>query len=202
MKKYLRGLALVLALVLALTLAAFAAEEGGKADIIIKNNNARVTFVDADEEKLTVTYTDTEVIEDGAYYMVVMVKGGEDGYTITKDSVLYIDQVTGDSSGSISFTVYPSHIEDSVILISGAGLSGESGPLIAAIIDAKFILGDVNGDKYVDTFDAIMILQSRVSLRELTAEQKIAANVDGDADIDVADAVMILQLIVGLIESF
>jgi len=202
MKKLIRMTALVLALVLTLTLTAFAVDDEAKAEIVIKDENAEVVFADNDGEKLTVTYTNKSTIKDGGYYMVLVVKGDEDGYSIGKETILYIDQVTGDDTGSISFDVYPSSIEDSVILISGVGLSGEQGPLIAAIIDAKFLLGDVNGDKYIDAFDAVMILQSVARMRTLTEEESVAANVNEDSDVGVADALLILQLIVGMIDSF
>lgn len=201
MKKRLIGLMLVLAMLVCLAVPAFAAQSG-KADVVIKNDNATVTFTDEDGEKLTVTYTDVDVIVEGGFYMVLVVRGSEDAYTIDKNSILFIDQVVGDDSGSITFEVFPSCIEDSVILISGVGLSGERGPLLAAIIDSKYILGDVNGDGYVDTFDAIVILQSAASLRTLTDDEKQAANVSGDDYVDTFDAIKILQLVAGLIDSF
>ena len=201
MKKRLIGLLLALTMLVCLAVPAFAAQSGG-ADIVIKNDNATVTFTDEDGEKMVVTYTDEDVITEGGFYMVLVVRGTEDAYTIDKNSILFIDQVVGDDSGTITFEVFPSCIEDSVILISGVGLSGERGPLLAAIIDSKYILGDVNGDGYVDTFDAIMILQSAAALRTLSAEEKQAANVSGDNYVDTFDAIKILQLVAGLIDSF
>jgi hypothetical protein len=67
-----------------------------------------------------------------------------------------------------------------------------------------FELGDVNGDTYVDSGDAIVVLRYSVGLINLTDQQCRAGNVTGkpnDRDIDSGDAIKILRYSVGLIPS-
>lgn len=70
----------------------------------------------------------------------------------------------------------------------------------AASPDAAY--GDVDGNGTVDASDALMVLQSSVQLRTLTADQAILADVNTDGKIDASDALNILQKSVGLIHRF
>lgn len=62
-------------------------------------------------------------------------------------------------------------------------------------------LGDLSGDGYIDAADALLILQSSVGLRALSAEQQALADVSGDGYIDAADAILILRYAAGLIDA-
>ena len=213
MKKFVRLMAMVLALVLCLGMAAGAADPV-KADentlaTIYGMNGATVKFATTGEkeEKILVTYTD-DAIREGGFYLVMMLTPtvdettGQTVYNPTKGSILYIDQTTGSADHSVSFTVYPSEIKDSAILIYGTDISGEADSLIAAIIEGKYILGDVNGDERVNSRDALLILQSVVGIATLTDDQKLAANTNGDKNVNSRDALLILQLVVGIISEF
>jgi hypothetical protein len=174
-------------------------------------NGATAEFVQESEEKMTVTYESNSLI-DGDQYLILMVKGTPNegvnvspnmtlnsdqvSYQITESNILYIDQVAAES-GKIVFTVYPSSVQDSIILITGA-----SGTLIAAIVDAKYMLGDLTGDGEVDVADAMALLQYVAGIdTSLTETQLKAAELNGVAGIDIADAMVLLQYVAKVIPS-
>ena len=64
-----------------------------------------------------------------------------------------------------------------------------------------FRYGDLNRDG-VDVADAMMVLQSVVSIITLDEYQAAAAKVAGEADISVLDAMLILQYVVGIVTEF
>lgn len=72
---------------------------------------------------------------------------------------------------------------------------------ITVTVTAKAQLGDVNGDGYIDSADAMLCLRSAVGLTELTAEQKSAADVNKDGFVDAGDAIKILRYDAKLIDS-
>ncbi len=67
---------------------------------------------------------------------------------------------------------------------------------------AKGLMGDVNGDGFVDVEDAMMILQYEVGMLSDTDLNLLVGDVSGDGFVDVEDAMLILQYEVGLIEKF
>ena len=73
---------------------------------------------------------------------------------------------------------------------------------ITVTVTAKAQLGDVNGDGYIDSADAMLCLRYSVGLaKELTEEQKSAADVNKDGFVDAGDAIMILRYDAKLIGS-
>ena len=54
-------------------------------------------------------------------------------------------------------------------------------------------LGDVNGDGKINALDALLILQARNDLINLTAEQFARADLDGDGELSAKEALRILQ---------
>ena len=192
MKKWIRALALMLSLTMLLSVTALALGENEKATITDKATGATATFDSSNSEIIRVTFSSASLTA-GQQYLVLMVKGSEGDYTITDKTILYIDQTAaaadeGGGNPSVSFQVYPSSIQDSVILIAGVGVNGEAGPLVAAIVDAKYILGDVNGDGIVTSADAVMALRAVVGLEVLSEKQMLSANVDGQIAFTSADA--------------
>jgi hypothetical protein len=165
-------------------------------------NGATAEFVQESEEKMIVTYTDNNV-QEGTQYLLLMVTcnnldtvaveegeiKGTPNYTVSDSSILYIDQATA-SAGTVTFTnVYPSSVQDSVILIA----SQETGLVIAAIVDAAYLLGDVDGDGSVTVTDATKILKYLAGKETLSGTQLQAANVDKKDGITVTDATKILK---------
>lgn len=62
--------------------------------------------------------------------------------------------------------------------------------------------GDVNGDSFINSGDALLVLRCSVGLETLTATQKNAADVNSDGSINSSDALKILQYSVGEIKAF
>ena len=63
-------------------------------------------------------------------------------------------------------------------------------------------LGDVSGNGEITAYDASLVLQHVVGLRELSPDERKVADVTGDDTISALDAAWILQYTVGLITSF
>lgn len=197
MKKLTRLTALLLALTLTLSFTALAEDaktENDKATIKNVLTGATVTFDETVDEKILVTYTSEDLVP-GSFYLVMMVSSDAQGNygAITKDNLTYIDQVTADESKSISFTVYPSKLTTSVILITSA-----EGTLKAAIVEAKYILGDVDGSGEVDVGDVTALLRYVVGLSTASDITEPAADVDGSGEVDVGDVTKLLRVVVGL----
>ena len=61
---------------------------------------------------------------------------------------------------------------------------------------AKYSTGDVNMDTQINSSDALLILQSIVNLKTLSAEQKTLADMNSDHRVNSADALAILNIVV------
>jgi hypothetical protein len=64
------------------------------------------------------------------------------------------------------------------------------------------LLGDVNGDGWIDTEDAGMVIDYYYGIRELTEEQLLSADVNKDGWIDTEDAGKIIDYYYGIILDF
>jgi len=62
----------------------------------------------------------------------------------------------------------------------------------------EFIMGDVNGDSIVNSFDAALVLQFASELMRPTQNQELAADMNGDGNIGSNDAILILRGVAGL----
>lgn len=197
MKRRVRQLALLLAAVMLLSVTALAEEAGttsDKATITINDEltGATATFDTSNSDIINVTFTSSSLV-NGNQYLILMIKGTSDGSnfpTITEDSILYIDQ-TEAANQTISFDVYPSSIQDSVILITGV----DGGPLVAAIVNAKYILGDVNGDGEVNASDVVRLAQYFVGNNSISGAE--AADTTGDGELNSADLIRLARFLVG-----
>lgn len=156
---------------------------------------------DTEGDVVTVSVTSAS-LHAGSQYVILMIKSTDgENFTIDAGSVLYIDQAAAASSGengTVTFDVYPSSMTDSVILIAGAA----DGLLKAAVIEGKYVLGDVNDDGYVNADDALQILRHAAGYITLGEEAALAANTHKDGYINADDALMILRYAAGFIGSF
>ena len=59
--------------------------------------------------------------------------------------------------------------------------------------------GDINKDGWINSTDALLILQDSVGIRSLNQEEKKLADLDNNRNISTADALIILQISVGLL---
>lgn len=195
--KKLRLTALLLALCMLLTIPAMAAgpvAENDKAKVtVVEGAGASVAFDASNDEIIDVTVT-SNLLEANGQYVIMMIRSTDgENYTINEDSILYIDQAAAAASGAggtVKFSVYPSVLASSVILIAGA----KDGLLKVAIVEGKYVLGDVNEDGVVSTLDAVAILRRVAGTYEgKFNEQAADTNVDGS--ITTIDAIRILRLI-------
>ena len=116
----------------------------------------------------------------------------------TEQNLQYIDQ----SGTDTTFTLKPKGLEaDKTYRVYVSTASKE--PTEAASFSygekPSYTLGDVNEDGYIDTVDALWILQCYVKKRELSLD---CADVNHDGMIDTVDALKVLQFYVGKITSF
>ena len=175
----------------------------------IGTNEADEDYIpDTESEKYEVTYEKTGLT--GMYLVVALSAAEQKDAPGTYDvgepgdgNILYIDQVTagdadGDGISDITFTVYASQMTDSVIAIYGVVPGSESKVLHALIVDAAYILGDVDGDGAVTASDAAKLLRVVAKLESLDSKQTLAGNVDGDTAITASDAAKILRVVAKL----
>jgi len=146
--------------------------------------------------------TVTGLTANSQYLLLVM--SGASG-TPTSSNIVYIDQ-TSDSSGSVSFSAYPSSLADGayrVYLVGSDRAFTEASPLATFSYYAPYVLGDVNEDGRIDTSDALLVLQHIVKNVTLTGNKFSAADVAATKGvIDTSDALRILQYIVKNISTF
>lgn len=161
---------------------------------------ATVVFNDENQEHLSVTLPGQVANKQ---YLVLVLKAELDENGDIKEvsdietpNILYIDQTTADATGVVTFNkVFPKTICDSVICITGEGLSDK---LVVGTIKAGFRLGDTNSDDCLDFTDAILVLQYEAGLPMAVAFNEAAGDVTGEGDIDFTDAIRILQHEAGL----
>jgi hypothetical protein len=149
-----------------------------------------VTINSANENVIDVTIVNPSEQQ----YLVVMLQGTSESEPPTEKNILYIDQGAKDSSGNLTFQVYPKSIQNSVILIYGA----DGTTIKAAIVDAKFVLGDANGDGEFDIRDVTELLRYLVNLSTVSSFNVQAADVDGVSGVDVRDVTKMLRVLVNL----
>lgn len=203
--KKMRMIAMVLALCVLLSIPSMAAggpvAENDKATVtVVEGAGASVAFNASNPEIIEVTVT-SNLLVPGDQYVILMVKSA-DGVNYDLDdpaNILYINQTeqagaaASGTSGSVSFSVYPTALSDSIILIAGA----KDGLIKAAIVDGKFVLGDVDGNGAVDAND--LVLLARYMVGDVSADEidQGGANVDRLGEIDANDLVLLARVLVG-----
>lgn len=188
MKRMIRALVAAAVLVSSLTVSAFAATDGYTTDV-----DGTVT---CDGEKYTATYAGAEA---GSQYVLLVVEGTPDSYTVSEDSILYIDQVAADANGTVTFSGFiPMSIADSVVLLGGYFDDGS--PKVLGTIQSQFVPGDVNEDDKVNIKDSVLLLRVVAGLEEVSGNAAKAADVNGDDKVNIKDSVFLLRVVAGLEE--
>lgn len=110
---------------------------------------------------------------------------------------------TSDDPGiaSVSRTGIVTAVSVGTTKIHATSVDGNHSAEVTVTVTAAPQLGDVNGDGYIDSADAMLCLRYSVGLKELTEEQKRAANVNHDSFVDAGDAIKILRYDAKLIDS-
>ena len=190
MKRMIRALIAAAVLVSSLTCSAFAATKDYTTDI-----NGTVNYDTANG-----TYSASCTgLTSGKQYVLLVAEGTPDSYTITENSILYIDQAGSD--GSISFPAFiPKNIADSVVLLGGEFADGSS-PKVLGTIVSQYTLGDVNDDGRVNGLDTTMLMRALGRLETLTGNQEKAADVTKDGRVNGLDTTKLMRVL-GRLESF
>lgn len=111
---------------------------------------------------------------------------------------------TSDDPGiaSVSRTGIVTAVSVGTTTIRATSVDGNHSAEITVTVTPSAELGDVNGDGYIDSADAMLCLRYSVGLaKELTEEQKRAADVNHDRFVDAGDAIKILRYDAKLIDS-
>jgi hypothetical protein len=117
----------------------------------------------------------------------------------TTDSKSVIWSGNNDSIATVDSTGLITAKSAGTVVIS-ANCNGKVGKCSITIVDR--LLGDVNGDGYVNATDATLVLRSFVGNLILTSEQSAVADVNKDGYINATDATYILRYYVGGYTSF
>lgn len=110
---------------------------------------------------------------------------------------------TSDDPGiaSVSRTGIVTAVSVGTTKIHATSVDGNHSAEVTVTVTAAPQLGDVNGDGYIDSADAMLCLRSAVGLKKLTEAQEAVADVNGDGFIDAGDAIKILRYDAKLIDS-
>ncbi len=125
-----------------------------------------VTYTDG--SKSTIAYQETLNKKTGFYTANILASPAK-SYTVGTNTIeVYLQQDTS------KYATYD------IKIIAGSAPSGSAS-------------GDVNGDKKVNSQDALLIMQHAVMLITLTGTQKANADMNGDGNINSTDALIILK---------
>ncbi len=105
----------------------------------------------------------------------------------------YVETVSGDGTNF-------AYIVNSDNKLTNYGLVGHR--VNFAISEKGNKLGDINGNGYVDSFDASIALRADIKLVTLTDNEKALGDTNGDGKVSTIDASQILRYDVGLINGF
>ena len=123
----------------------------------------------------------------------------------TSGNIQYIDQVTV-TDGEAKFTLKPKALTEGTynVYISTTDKALDKVASFQYGTKPPFELGKVNDDDYIDSRDALLVLQyaAKVDGCELNATQLLAADVNKDGVVDSRDALLILQYAAKLIDTF
>lgn len=132
------------------------------------------------------------------------------GSTVTLQPIIAPDDATvknltwvssDEQTATVSRTGIVTALSVGETTITATTVDGGYSAEIKIIVTAAAQLGDVNGDGYIDSADALLCLRASVGLITLTPEQEAAADVNHDGLIDAGDAILILRYDARLIPS-
>ena len=106
-----------------------------------------------------------------------------------------------DSIATVSRTGIVTALHVGTTTIRATSVDGNHSAEITVTVTPNAERGDVNGDGYIDSADAMLCLRYSVGLEELSEEQEKAADVNHDRFIDAGDAIKILRYDAKLINS-
>ena len=180
--------------------------------VYYKNDSAHLMAFGSAIKKIEVTANpDKMVYEAGAQFDPAgMVVTATYANGMTRDVTAYVtftqDPITEENTTitiSFPYTMYH-NAEDGSAMTAGVESSTPMTTLTVSIgqEEPDVQLGDVNGDGWVDTEDAGMVIDYYYGIRELTEQQLLSADVNGDGWIDTEDAGKIIDYYYGIISDF
>lgn len=188
MKKIFQTLTAAAVLTALMATTAFAATPGYTEDVKGK--------VDFDESKGNFTASCSEAVS-GNQYILLVVKGTADSYSVTEENILYIDQAGADGAGITFAGFIPKTVTDSVVLLGGEFQSGTS-PMVLGTIKSQYTLGDVTEDSKVNGQDNVKLMRALAKLETLTSTQEKAADVTKDGKVNGQDNVKLMRVLAKL----
>ncbi len=195
MKKFFRTGLLALALMILLAIPAFA-----------------VSSVDQSSGTSNWTYTatldDPSIAKDQMFLLIVIKTSslsdtGGFPATLSAGDILYIDQKTASAEDQTNHTIVFSNFIPMNYVGGKAFITGDnlSGPTYLGDLPSHGILGDANGDEYVDIADMTAIRDHILKRTTLTGTKLAMADVNNDTHIDVADITKVRDFILKRIPS-
>ena len=180
-----------------------------------------VAFADAamgeptvSEQVVTVSLSGLTAGEEAT---ILVVNAGTTLASVTKADIVYIDQLTVNDEGGVSFTMDASAAKETdgkkyVDIYSGyTNMADGASPLsvknvLVAGTDVPpaptVIYGDLDGDKVVTLIDANLALKFSTGSNTPNETEKIIADVDGDTIITLTDANLIVKKSTGSLVKF
>ncbi|MDY3303257.1 MAG: dockerin type I repeat-containing protein [Clostridia bacterium] len=180
-----------------------------------------VAFADAamgeptvSEQVVTVSLSGLTAGEEAT---ILVVNAGTTLASVTKADIVYIDQLTVNNEGGVSFTMDASAAKETdgkkyVDIYSGyTNMADGASPLsvknvLVAGTDVPpaqtVIYGDLDGDKTVTLIDANLALKFSTGSNTPNETEKVIADVDGDTIITLTDANLIVKKSTGSLVKF
>lgn len=199
MKRRMLALLLAVLMLAMLTAAAFAEDT----DLGVFNVRGPLTVMSGTQDGNFYTFELNCTGLTGEYSLVLLLEG--DSKVPTEGNIQYIDQ-TSVEAGKVTFTLKPKALTEGTynVYISTTDKALEKVASFKYGTKPAFELGKVNDDDYIDSRDALLVLQyaAKVDGCELNATQLLAADVNKDGVVDSRDALLILQYAAKLIDTF
>lgn len=199
MKRRMLALLLAVLMLAMLTAAAFAEDT----DLGVFNVRGPLTVMSGTQDGNFYTFELNCTGLTGEYSLVLLLEG--DSKVPTEGNIQYIDQMSVEG-GKVTFTLKPKALTEGTynIYISTTDKALKKVASFQYGTKPAFELGKVNDDDYIDSRDALLVLQyaAKVDGCELNATQLLAADVNKDGVVDSRDALLILQYAAKLIDTF
>ena len=199
MKRRMLALLLAVLMLAMLTAAAFAEDT----DLGVFNVRGPLTVMSGTQDGNFYTFELNCTGLTGEYSLVLLLEG--DSKVPTSSNIQYIDQMSVEG-GKVTFTLKPKALTEGTynVYISTTDKALDKVASFQYGTKPPFELGKVNDDDYIDSRDALLVLQyaAKVDGCELNATQLLAADVNKDGVVDSRDALLILQYAAKLIDTF
>lgn len=130
-------------------------------------------------------------ITSGNQYVLLVIKGTQDNYSISENTIMYIDQKAA-SGNSVSFDFIPKNTPECVVLLGGEFTDGTSPKTLGTLTSqGPAIDGDINEDNSVNAAD-LGILISDFGSSQSNPPENVNSDINGDTSVNVADLSLLI----------